>query len=477
MPTVEKALAPTLSQHQSRGADNDFETLLGFISGRPDRDTAETAKPGTTDGSPGFENPAPEAVEITSLPVETRPAQDRRRADNGSGTRLSSVASASKSSEAGSSPATERILSLDQAIQKAAGPDPIEPQPTGKPASKPSEPPLSAASVYVNVAGTEPVVENETEPTSAPVKPATALIGRPLPGGVAQNQETTASIGETSNGDERLVRAVAARRERASGSRIADREDVVDQTVQLRSPDSSAGAIHIVEPISGRAAGSHSTVPPPLNPDGPEPNVAAVSANPANHVEALPVAPEPGNATQAQSLDEPRGRDAIVMDSSQFPIAAGSASSPAAPSGPVTVPPEEPVRQSDPNVTEQIAIHVAKALNDGGKTVTVELHPADLGRVEIRFSFHSDGLDVRMTIDRPETFVAFSHDRAGLERQLTQAGVDLGGGGLDLRLGQQPDHPDSYSGGRNPGAQSPAPQTKQTRPVSWTSNGLLNILA
>ncbi len=127
-------------------------------------------------------------------------------------------------------------------------------------------------------------------------------------------------------------------------------------------------------------------------------------------------------------------------------------------------------------VTQQVAIHVAQSLNDGARSVTVELHPAELGRVEIHFSFHSDGMDVHMTVDRQETFDALSHDRNGLQQQLAQAGVDLGSGGLDLRLGQQqPDQPGGYSSARTSRVTTATPQS--TPATLWVSNSLLDILA
>lgn len=84
-----------------------------------------------------------------------------------------------------------------------------------------------------------------------------------------------------------------------------------------------------------------------------------------------------------------------------------------------------------------LAVRIAGAVSDGSSTVTVELHPAELGKVEVHLTFHTDGVDVKMNVARPETFESLNRKRASLEQQLAQAGIDLGGGGLDLRYGQQ----------------------------------------
>jgi flagellar hook-length control protein FliK len=142
--------------------------------------------------------------------------------------------------------------------------------------------------------------------------------------------------------------------------------------------------------------------------------------------------------------------------------------------------PDMPATSPNTSAGEQVAVHVAAALQDGSRTITVELHPAELGRVEIRLSFESGSLNVQMTVDRQSTFEAFSRDRGGLEQQLGQAGVDLGSGGLDLRLGQQSDQSESNTSGGGapaPRAAAPTPAPSTTPTTTWVGNGLIDILA
>jgi len=232
-------------------------------------------------------------------------------------------------------------------------------------------------------------------------------------------------------------------------------------------PQSDAGnssAITSVGTVTAMTADTSAATLSPLDPTNPQPPP----------VPTLPVGNGITAASTLQSQPHDARSDPVAPPLYIAGVAASAAPSDATiapPSGlPATVPPE--------TATQQVAMHVAQSLNDGGKTITVELHPAELGRVEIHFSFHSDGTNVRLTVDRPETFDAFSHDRGGLQQQLAQAGVDLGGGGLDLRLGQQqPEQSGSYSSGRTPRITMPTPQPDAAPATLWVSNSLLDILA
>jgi flagellar hook-length control protein FliK len=237
----------------------------------------------------------------------------------------------------------------------------------------------------------------------------------------------------------------------------------------------NSSAVTPVGTVAAAMAGTHLVAVSPVDPGNPQPDLAPPPAN-ADSPVPVPTLPS-GNDIGAASAPQNQPHDAR-SDAVAPPLYPAGAASPAPPAGGAIAPPSGPAAPPISTAAEQVAMHVAQSLNEGGKTVTIELHPAELGRVEIHFSFHSDGMDVRMTVDRQETFDALSHDRNGLHQQLAQAGVDLGGGGLDVRLGQQqPDQPGGYSSGRTPRAAMPTPSPQSTPATLWVSNSLLDILA
>lgn len=88
-----------------------------------------------------------------------------------------------------------------------------------------------------------------------------------------------------------------------------------------------------------------------------------------------------------------------------------------------------------------VAMRIAHGVSTGDQTLSIDLHPAELGHVGVQLSFHDGSVSVQMTISRQDTFDSFSRDRGALEQQLAQAGVNLGSGGLDLRFGQPQGQP------------------------------------
>jgi flagellar hook-length control protein FliK len=135
--------------------------------------------------------------------------------------------------------------------------------------------------------------------------------------------------------------------------------------------------------------------------------------------------------------------------------------------------------QAAPEQTQALlAVRLARAVQQGQTTLSVELHPAELGRVEVHLSFRPDGVGVQMTVDRQDTFDAFVRDRGSLEQQLAQAGIDLGSSGLDLRFGQhssQPSPRENLATTRLTAVMPvPAPSS---RPVLAVQDGRVDIVA
>jgi hypothetical protein len=124
-------------------------------------------------------------------------------------------------------------------------------------------------------------------------------------------------------------------------------------------------------------------------------------------------------------------------------------------------------------------IHLARALQDGTRVVTVQLHPAELGRVELKLGFQGNTLSVQMTVDRRETYDSFLQGRTSLERDFAQAGIDLGSGGLDLRFSQS-ERQEPGGAARPAAASSPQTEAPAAQAPSGSmrlGGGLLDILA
>lgn len=136
----------------------------------------------------------------------------------------------------------------------------------------------------------------------------------------------------------------------------------------------------------------------------------AAQTNPASGFDAA--------ITAQQAISAPNGTNATASTAAASASSAAHATKPAPPA-------------------EQVAVKLAQAATNGARSVIVELRPEALGRVEVKLDFRQGGtVNVQMTMDKAETYENFRNNKSGLEQQLNQAGLNLGGGGLDLRFGQ-----------------------------------------
>jgi flagellar hook-length control protein FliK len=108
--------------------------------------------------------------------------------------------------------------------------------------------------------------------------------------------------------------------------------------------------------------------------------------------------------------------------------------------------PTSPVEQLAP------ALLTLTKTADGGQQMTVRLHPADLGMVQVRIAQMASGMtQIDITADNPATLLALQRDQPQLHRTLDDAGMAAAGRTVTFHVAQ----PAQAAAGGN-GSGSPA---------------------
>jgi flagellar hook-length control protein FliK len=107
--------------------------------------------------------------------------------------------------------------------------------------------------------------------------------------------------------------------------------------------------------------------------------------------------------------------------------------------------------QKPPVPVEQVAVNIKNAIGEGADKINIKLHPASLGRVEIRMEIAKDGqLSAVILAEKPETLDMLRGDVRGLERALQEAGLKTDAGSLNFGLkSQNSDTAEADSEGEN----------------------------
>ncbi len=190
---------------------------------------------------------------------------------------------------------------------------------------------------------------------------------------------------------------------------------------------------------------------------------------------ASPTAAEPGAASAASS-----GAAAAPVSFAQL-AASAPATSPGIPTGATvhagaTAQAGVPTGQL-PGVASQLVAVVApmRSLLSGAQTVTIALHPADLGSVQATVVLHGEMLTVRLLAATPAGAAALHASLPELQR-----GLEADGQRSSVLLGDA----GAFGGGggasqHNPGPdtqQQPAPPAVATRPAATTSTPSHRVL-
>ncbi|MGB0670055.1 MAG: flagellar hook-length control protein FliK [Rhodospirillales bacterium] len=90
------------------------------------------------------------------------------------------------------------------------------------------------------------------------------------------------------------------------------------------------------------------------------------------------------------------------------------------------------------NVADQVNVQITKALADGQDRISIQLKPAELGRVEVQIEMAKDGkLTAVITADNKDTLDLLKADAKMLEKALQDAGLQADSGSLAFNLREQ----------------------------------------
>ncbi|MCH7864172.1 MAG: flagellar hook-length control protein FliK [Proteobacteria bacterium] len=86
-------------------------------------------------------------------------------------------------------------------------------------------------------------------------------------------------------------------------------------------------------------------------------------------------------------------------------------------------------------VVDQISVKITKAIQGGNDKITIQLRPANMGRVEVKLELTKDNhLTALIIADNRETLELLKNDARGLQRALSEAGLQTNAGDLNFNL-------------------------------------------
>ncbi|MGN6148346.1 MAG: flagellar hook-length control protein FliK [Rhizomicrobium sp.] len=89
----------------------------------------------------------------------------------------------------------------------------------------------------------------------------------------------------------------------------------------------------------------------------------------------------------------------------------------------------------DQTAFADLGVAIAARSKDGEKQFDINLHPADLGKIDVRISVDSSGqAQAHLTAEHPQTLQLLKQDQATLAQNLRDAGLNLANSGLNFSL-------------------------------------------
>ena len=86
-------------------------------------------------------------------------------------------------------------------------------------------------------------------------------------------------------------------------------------------------------------------------------------------------------------------------------------------------------------VQDQVAVHISKNVSEGNDQFTINLRPAELGRIDIKLEIGQDGrVSASVAVEKAQTLELLQRDSRNLERALQEAGLKADSNSLNFSL-------------------------------------------
>ncbi|WP_162937985.1 flagellar hook-length control protein FliK [Kiloniella sp. EL199] len=102
-----------------------------------------------------------------------------------------------------------------------------------------------------------------------------------------------------------------------------------------------------------------------------------------------------------------------------------------------TAPMQSTLRSMNVTPADQLSIHIKKAIGDNKDSISIKLHPSELGRVDVKLEIvDGNTMKAMITAERPDTLDMLQRDSRMLEKALQEAGLKTDGQSLSFSLKQ-----------------------------------------
>ncbi|MEI6987538.1 MAG: flagellar hook-length control protein FliK, partial [Rhodospirillaceae bacterium] len=104
--------------------------------------------------------------------------------------------------------------------------------------------------------------------------------------------------------------------------------------------------------------------------------------------------------------------------------------------------------------TDQVSVQLKSSIKDGNSSISMQLRPEELGRIDVKIDIGKDGIvSAMISADRPQTLELLQRDSRTLERALQDAGLHTDSDSLNFGLRGEGGQGFGQAGNRNGGDQ------------------------